>query len=75
MVSFIQMQDFLQARGLTFFLVCLYIFEALLLAVLGVCLWVAWSVSPGSEGPEKLVLLGVLGACLQAHHGLLLGLG
>lgn len=66
-MAFIQLQDFLRDRGLTFFLVCLYIFEVLLFVVVGVCIWVAWSVSAGSGGPEKLQLVGVLvvlGACL-----------
>ena len=66
-MSFIQLQDFLRDRGLTFFLVCLYIFEALLFVVVGVCIWVAWSVSARSEGPEKLQLVGALvvhGSCL-----------
>ena len=33
----------MSARGLTFFLVCLYIFVSLLLFTLALCVWVAWS--------------------------------
>ncbi|GAX73364.1 hypothetical protein CEUSTIGMA_g817.t1 [Chlamydomonas eustigma] len=42
-IDIIQLNYFMSARGLTFFLVCLYIFIALLLFTLAICIWVAWS--------------------------------
>ncbi|GAX73356.1 hypothetical protein CEUSTIGMA_g809.t1 [Chlamydomonas eustigma] len=42
-LDIIQLNYFMSARGLTFFLVCLYIFIALLVFTLAICIWVAWS--------------------------------
>jgi hypothetical protein len=42
-ISFIQLNNFMMARGLTFFLACLYIFVVLLMFTLALCVWVAWS--------------------------------
>ena len=49
MISFIQLSGFMASRGLTFFLACLYVFVVLLLVTVGLCVWVAWSVSMGTS--------------------------
>lgn len=42
-VSVISLNDFMSARGFSFFLACLYTFVALLALTVGLCVWVAWS--------------------------------
>ncbi|GAX78754.1 hypothetical protein CEUSTIGMA_g6191.t1 [Chlamydomonas eustigma] len=42
-LDFIQLTSFMSFRGLSFFLICLYIFVALLMFTLGLCIWVAYS--------------------------------
>mmetsp|Transcript_29309 Transcript_29309/g.64857 ORF Transcript_29309/g.64857 Transcript_29309/m.64857 type:complete len:2212 (+) Transcript_29309:218-6853(+) len=42
-ISLIQLNDFMSARGTSFFLACLYIFVVLLAMNVALCLWVAWS--------------------------------
>ena len=43
-ISFVGLNNFMSDRGLTFFLVCLYIFVFLLLMTAALCVWVAYSV-------------------------------
>ncbi|GAX73347.1 hypothetical protein CEUSTIGMA_g800.t1 [Chlamydomonas eustigma] len=42
-IDIIQLNYFMSARGQMFFLICLYVFVALLMFTLGLCIWVAWS--------------------------------
>lgn len=42
-VNFIQLEQFIHDRGQGFFLAFFYIFVVLLFAVVGICVWVAWS--------------------------------
>ncbi|GAX73357.1 hypothetical protein CEUSTIGMA_g810.t1 [Chlamydomonas eustigma] len=42
-LDFVQLNYFMTARGVTFYLVCLYIFAALVFFTLALCIWVAWS--------------------------------
>jgi preprotein translocase subunit SecG len=42
-LDIIQLNMFMSARGITFFLVFFYIFVALLFFTLILCAWVAWS--------------------------------
>jgi NADH:ubiquinone oxidoreductase subunit K len=39
--SFIQLNQFMSARGYMFFLICLYIFAAAVFTNLGLCVWVS----------------------------------
>ncbi len=47
-VSFIQLNIFLAARGIVFFLIVVYIMVALLLFNVMLCIWVGWSFQSNS---------------------------
>ena len=48
-VSVVQLNTFMMARGVTFFLIVFYIFVVLLMSTVAMCIWVTYSVRAMQE--------------------------